>query len=162
VRVPLHAMLCKLCILVVSYHCLLSEGKHTLECLCVYLLGYLGEDLLMPLMEHKPHPLHDYFTTCPLLFAPFLLKCNYGTSFRRFTITFDVVAIDHSPHWSTKSALAALVVAHEFGHVVGLRDRPTNSNGTLASSLMNSDQINAGNIRGLTSFDSTSVRMLYN
>ncbi|MCL2427508.1 MAG: Ig-like domain-containing protein [Oscillospiraceae bacterium] len=58
--------------------------------------------------------------------------------------------------------LAASVMAHELGHVIGLDDDPVNSSGNLVNSIMNGTFVLERRIEAPLPFDVDSVRMIYN
>jgi len=78
-------------------------------------------------------------------------------------LSFDIVlntrAIDASPHIENFPELPVAVMAHELGHVLGLRDDPTGTGSV--NSLMNAHSVTENKITGPRAFDITSVSMIY-
>jgi hypothetical protein len=91
-----------------------------------------------------------------------MLPTRHGTSLVGFHIQLDVRNINNSRHIRNYDSFPTTVVVHEFGHVLGLRDRPEHSGGGLIlDTVMNGDTAPENRIAFPSIFDIQSVRILY-
>ena len=94
------------------------------------------------------------------------IRWRTGTRIRRWDIIlYRTTITNHANNRSYNiTNVVENVMTHELGHVVGLRDSPTSGNGSVmnANRSRNIAGLNNGVPRVPTSYDITSVRMIYN